>query len=251
MTRKKSRGFTLTEIMVVIAIIGILAGIVFVAMGPARKQAKDTRIKSDMLQLRNLAENFYLDEGNYDKVICDRALSPEIAALCDDIDNVTNQANSVTIEKPSSPYLPNRYCAYAPLNKIEKTGAGQELSVFFCIDYIDTAKEIPTTGQGCNINLPLPCEPCLDLDGNGRVEFDPQTDCRGDPVPGQPDFDDEGNPIGTNKDGDFHPYCDHVGEDEGDPGWDPRLDIDKSGTITIGDILFFRGQDGAECILFE
>jgi prepilin-type N-terminal cleavage/methylation domain-containing protein len=60
---RKNKGFTLIELLVVIAIIGLLASIVLVAMGPARKKARDARRQSDVRQVNLAMEMCYDDSG--------------------------------------------------------------------------------------------------------------------------------------------------------------------------------------------
>lgn len=55
------QGFTLIELLVVISVIGLLASIVLVAMGGARKKARDARGQGDLRQMATAMELKYAD----------------------------------------------------------------------------------------------------------------------------------------------------------------------------------------------
>ena len=63
--KKYTRGFTLIELLVVIAIIGILASVILVSLNSARKKANDTRIISDVNQIRTQLEQDYNATNSY------------------------------------------------------------------------------------------------------------------------------------------------------------------------------------------
>ena len=58
-TLKAIEGFTLIEMMVVIAVIGILSAAVLAGLGPSRTKAKDARIISGVQQARAIIETLY------------------------------------------------------------------------------------------------------------------------------------------------------------------------------------------------
>ena len=59
------RGFTLIEILIVVAIIAILASSVLVGFGPAQRQGRDSRRISDLRQVQNALELYYAKCGYY------------------------------------------------------------------------------------------------------------------------------------------------------------------------------------------
>ncbi len=64
---KTKKGFTLVELLIVIGIIGVLAGMVIAVLNPRHFQAKsrDAKRKADLEQVRSALEMYRADNGNY------------------------------------------------------------------------------------------------------------------------------------------------------------------------------------------
>ena len=65
LARRKSRGFTLLELMVVIVIIGVLAALIAPKVLEKVGQAKVTAASSDISNLMNALKMYKLDNGRY------------------------------------------------------------------------------------------------------------------------------------------------------------------------------------------
>jgi prepilin-type N-terminal cleavage/methylation domain-containing protein len=59
------KGFTLIEILIVVAIIAILASIVLVGLGPTQQSGRDARRLSDLHEVQNGIELYYNSCGYY------------------------------------------------------------------------------------------------------------------------------------------------------------------------------------------
>lgn len=64
-TPTRSRGFTLIEILVVVAIIMILSSIVLVGLGPIQRRGRDARRIADLRQVQQAVELYYSRNQTY------------------------------------------------------------------------------------------------------------------------------------------------------------------------------------------
>ena len=69
--RKNSKAFTLIELLVVVAIIGILAALIFVSMNGAQASARDGRRQSELSQTKKSLQAYYLQNGRYPTTTAD------------------------------------------------------------------------------------------------------------------------------------------------------------------------------------
>ncbi len=76
------KAFTLLELLIVIAIIGLLAAIVMSSLGAARNKTKSSAIKSNMDSIRKQAELWYSNRGTY---FLNKAMAPNSTYGCADV----------------------------------------------------------------------------------------------------------------------------------------------------------------------
>ena len=95
MLKRKSKGFTLVELLIVVIIIGILAGMMMLSTGSATAKAEATKIVSDMRNIKAAAIMYYADNSAWTGDI--KSLDKYVDASITADPYVAGQA-SITIE---------------------------------------------------------------------------------------------------------------------------------------------------------
>lgn len=143
-----NRGFSLIELLIVIAIIGILASIVLAGTANSRNKAADTQIRSSIHQLRILAESYY-DSSGYQYTGLDTCVSTPTAATCfeqqladriiilkTEIENTLGQTGVVSTTANQA-----NFCLAAPL----KAGS----SSYICVSSVGSVSEGASASSPC------------------------------------------------------------------------------------------------------
>ena len=63
--KNNQKGFTLIEMLVVVAIVGLLSSVVVIGVGGARQKARDTKRIADLRQIQTYLETQYTSSGGY------------------------------------------------------------------------------------------------------------------------------------------------------------------------------------------
>lgn len=132
---KKITGFSLIELLIVIAIIGILTGLILVGTSRSRLKGQDNAIRSSTGQLRLMAEQVYDTQGaSYLNWHLNAGVQSQVAQLLADIDEKygNTTADTYPASFPGSYETVIRasqrkdYCISAPLRA--------QPGSYYCID---------------------------------------------------------------------------------------------------------------------
>ena len=103
-TGRTERGFTLLELITVIAVISILVGVALPNYRVAILQSREAVLKEDLYRLRDLLDQYYADKGQYPASI--EALVEEGYLRKMPIDPMTGQADWEAVPAETDPDNP-------------------------------------------------------------------------------------------------------------------------------------------------
>jgi len=134
-TAKLRSGFTLIEVLLVIAILAILAAVVIIALNPAKQlaEARDAQRRSDVLTILNALYQYSLDnQGAFPEAITqdDREICATGSPNCDDmyVLSMLTDEEKYLVAIPSDPQctVSDVVCAEGGTGyRINKTGNGR------------------------------------------------------------------------------------------------------------------------------
>jgi len=143
MKSMKRKGFTLVELLIVIVIIGILAGAMMMLMGSSTDKAEATKIISDLRTMKGAVLQFYADNSGYPTAASD--LSPYV-------DKDLSGSDYALVTSGDSPYVGKVVPSNGAGEKLAETVSNDNLIIYIGTDAttlgtLITGSNAPTSGQ--------------------------------------------------------------------------------------------------------
>lgn len=108
---KREKGFTLVELLVVLAVVVLLAGLAAPAVHTSIKKAEESVLKKNLQVLRKALDDYYADRGRYPAVIEELAEKKYIRKIPED--PVTGSVSTwILLESPEGGIYDIRSGAY-------------------------------------------------------------------------------------------------------------------------------------------
>lgn len=147
-------GFTFIEILLVIAVFGILVTLVLAGVTSSRRKAIDNRIRSHVSQIRLLAEiAFDSHGGTYLDWSKESSIQNDLAGLLENIDKDYGDAVGAPYVTAVRDSQSQNYCVSAPLTA--------DSGNYYCIDktgkFLTTTSACPDYGDDLSGDPPLRC----------------------------------------------------------------------------------------------
>jgi|SRR3989344_2137612 len=142
--KKYSQGFTIVELLVVVAIIGVLAAIVMTNVTSYINRGKNAGVKANLSSATTNAALFFQVHGAYQ--YWDGFM---FAGYCNDpsYTRIRNEVNSIIGANPVCANNSNNWCACSTM----KTTAAEPNGSTFCVDSTGYKK---VTENGCLVRCP-------------------------------------------------------------------------------------------------
>lgn len=159
---KPYRGFTLIELIVVVAIVGLLAAITLAATDSSRSKSKDTAIKANLRTLQNQAEVYYYEHGNayvpmgYSMLATCPLSGTTMFAADSTIKNSIMSANVASNGTISGSNTSNVFCGASSNSYVVEARLVQGVggSMYWCIDSLGSAalkiNQMPAGSTACS-----------------------------------------------------------------------------------------------------
>lgn len=93
---KSDQGYTLTEVLVVLAIVGLLAGLAVPVMTTSVQKAREAALRTNLATLRETIDDYYTDHLAYPDALSDLVAAGYLRQL--PADTVTRGGDDWTIE---------------------------------------------------------------------------------------------------------------------------------------------------------
>ena len=146
-TRRSRNGFSLVELMIVVAIAGILAAVAIPAYESTIRHSRESSAKSALLDLARREETFYSINNYYTTEMATLGYANVTGNSIQIPNSTTENYYTVTIEPAESGTTASSYTATA--TPVTGSSQASDSCGTYQIDYLGNQTNNPSTATGC------------------------------------------------------------------------------------------------------